>query len=249
MGTDAGRRDGSEGVFEATVCEGVLRLRRPGTTWLSTGHAGGRHEGPAAYNVTVPEGWPETDLDAYVADRRERAGFTEAGPALLTGVAQRHARRARLDGVEAVVTAGLSNPAALALPDGSDPSPDAPETDDARPGTVNVFVGTERALPAGALANLLTVAAEAKAATLTERLGFTGTTSDAVVVACDPAGDPSAFSGSATAIGRAARACTRDALLASLEARYADGEAAPTSVADADYGVVTRGDPEVAPVE
>lgn len=247
-------------MFEATVREGACRLRRPGTRWLSTGHAGGESRGPAAYNLSVPDGWAETDLDAYVADRLDRAGFDESGPALLTGVSLDHARRARLGSVEAVVTAGVSNPAALPVP-ASDASaavsPDAGRDDaDAdfgpdpavgrpdSPGTVNVFVGTTRALEPGALSNLLTVAAEAKAATLLARAGAPGTTTDAVVAACDPAGDPAQFSGSATPVGRAARACVRDALSASLDSRYADREM-PSAVADADHGVVTARRAEV----
>jgi adenosylcobinamide hydrolase len=231
-------------VFETTVREGVCRLSREGTRWLSTGYAGGESHGPVAYNVTVPEGWPETDLDAYVEERRRRAGFDTPGPTLLTGVDQRHARRARLGSVEAVVTAGVSNPATLPL------EPDSPTTDDApvdgsarddRPvGTVNVVVGTTRSLASGALANLLTVAAEAKTATLLSTTGFTGTTTDAVVAACDPAGEQADFSGSATEVGAAVRACVRDALVASLESRYAaSADEIPDSVADAEYGVVT----------
>ena len=215
-------------VFSATVRDGVCRLARPETRWLSTGHAGGEHRAPAAYNCTVPEGWGRTDLDAYVAERLAAAGFEADGPALLTGVDQRHARRARLGPVEAVATAGVSNPAALPVEgrkagDGrhagcgdDDPIHHA--------GTVNVVVGTTRALAPGALPNLLTVAAEAKAATLLELVGVPGTTTDAVVAACDPAGDPARFSGSATAVGGAARACVRDAVAASLHARHPDGE-------------------------
>lgn len=214
-------------VFEATVRDGVCRLARPDTRWLSTGHAGGERSGSAAYNCTVPEGWRRTDLDAYVAERLDAAGFGDVdGPALLTGVDQRHARRARLGPVEAVATAGVSNPAALPV----DPNPgavaDAPTDDDGRhhAGTVNVVVGTTRALAPGALPNLLTVAAEAKAATLLELVSVPGTTTDAVVAACDPAGDPAAFSGSATAVGGAARACVRDAVAASLASRHPDGD-------------------------
>ncbi|WP_228546200.1 adenosylcobinamide amidohydrolase [Halegenticoccus tardaugens] len=290
-------------MFDATLRDGALRLRREGTRWLSTGYAGGESRGPAAYNVTVPDGWPETedeggdaeaiggegavsssdldgdgpsrpldldgdgpsrplDLDAYIRRRLARAGFGEPGPTLLTGVEQRHARRARLGSVEAVVTAGVSNPATLPMSPGcGGPAAGAPggrRRDDARSstgdegddgggddvdrcpptGTVNVVLGTTRALAPGALANLLTVVAEAKAATLLARTGFTGTTSDAVVVGCDPDGEPAAFSGSATDVGTAARACVRDALSASLDSRYADVPL-PASVADATYGVVT----------
>jgi adenosylcobinamide hydrolase len=232
-------------MFETAVRDGVCRLHRPGTRWLSTGFDGGQSGGPVAYNVTVPEGWTETDLAAYVGDRLDRAGFDRRGPALLTGVAQRHARRARYGDCEAVVTAGLSNPAALPVDLAgavSDESARTTGSDDhdnpPRPGTVNVFLGTIRDLSPGAFANLLTVAAEAKAATLTAVAGVPGTTTDAVVVAADPDGEPARFSGSATPVGRAARACVRDALLASLDSRYPDGEF-PRSVADAAYGVST----------
>ncbi|MFB6305180.1 MAG: adenosylcobinamide amidohydrolase, partial [Haloferacaceae archaeon] len=98
-------------VFEATVREGVCRLARPGSRWLSTAPVGGgRADADAAYNVTVPDAWAPTDLAADARARRRRAGFAAPGPTLFTAVPQRHARRARLGGVEAVVTAGLSNP-------------------------------------------------------------------------------------------------------------------------------------------
>jgi adenosylcobinamide hydrolase len=223
-------------MFEATVRDGVCRLDRRGTRWLSTGHPGGRTTAPAAYNLTVPEGWERTDVGAYVAERLDRAGFAADGPALLTGVDQRHARRARLGPVETVATAGLSNAAPLPVGDATDEAASAAGGDAAlpdSPGTVNVIVGTTRALPPGALANLLTVAAEAKAATLLALADVPGTTTDAVVAACDPAGDPARFSGSGTAVGAAARACVRDAVTASLDSRYPDGVVAdPTAVSD-----------------
>lgn len=234
-------------MFDVDVSEGVCRFRREGTRWLSTGYAGGESTGPVAYNVTVPEGWTETDIDGYVDARLDQAGFAPPGPTLLTGVSMDHARRARLGPVEAVVTAGVSNPAALPMPsdrgndpDGDDAREDGDASRDDDPsvgGTINVVVGTTRALDPGALANLVAVAAEAKAATLLSRTSAPGTTTDAVIAACDPAGERVAFSGSATPVGRAARVCVRDALLASLDSRYADA-ALPTTVADAEYGVV-----------
>jgi adenosylcobinamide hydrolase len=234
-------------VFETTVSAGVCQLSRPGTRWLSTGWDGGETRGDVAYNVTVPEGWPETDLREYVRSRRAEAGFDRPGPTLLTGVSQVHARRARLGAVEAVATAGISNPAALpvgGLDGDGDTSTDDRDTaststndHESTVGTVNVVVGTTHALAAGALPNLLTVAAEAKAATLLSVAGVPGTTTDAVVAACDPEGALESFSGSATPVGRAARACVRDAVRASLASRYADREL-PT-IEEAPYGVVT----------
>ncbi|GAA0724139.1 adenosylcobinamide hydrolase [Halorubrum trapanicum] len=249
-------------MFEATVSDGVLRLRRPGTRWLSTGWDGGRSRAPAAYNVTVPEGFDRTDLAAYRDERLARAGFAangdaEAGssrpaetaavdrdapPTLFTGVSMTHARGARLGPVVAYATVGLSNPAMLPMgAEGTvNPRGSAEATDDGppRPGTVNLIVGTTRRLAPGAAANLVAVAAEAKAATLLATAGVPGTTSDAVVVADDPDGEPTEFSGSATAVGAAARACVRDAVRASLRSRYPDGDV-PASAGDAEHGVVT----------
>jgi len=247
---------------EIDVRDGVLRLRAPGATWLSTGWRGGRQDADAAYNLSVPEGWARTDLDAYVAERLGTADFDAGGPALLTGVAMEHARAARLDAetegdeaatVTAVATAGVSNPAAL-FPDGVDDSSSAssrsgdPASDEYTPGTVNVLLYADRTLTEGALANLVAVAAEAKAAALARETGFPGTTTDAVIVGCPAVAEPDTneggeadvarFSGSGTPIGAAARGCVRDAVLASLHSRYADREI-PASVADAEYGVAT----------
>ncbi|MFC7325074.1 adenosylcobinamide amidohydrolase [Halorubrum rutilum] len=257
-------------MFEATVRDGVLRLRRPGTRWLSTGWDGGRSRGPAAYNVTVPEGFDRTDLGAYRDERLARAGFENGGgpardgdaerdpPTLFTGVAMDHARGARRGPVVAYATAGLSNPAMLpmepggAAADRGDAVADDPEREPEattegpprRPGTVNLTVGTTRRLADGAAANLVAVAAEAKAATLLATAGVPGTTSDAVVIADDPDGEPAAFSGSATPVGAAARVCVRDAVRASLRSRYPDGDL-PGPAGDAEHGVVADGRAEV----
>lgn len=278
---DAGPRSGtaaeaaSDSVFDATVTDGVCRLHRPDTRFLSTGFDGGEVVADAAYNVTVPEGWPEQPLRPYVERRLADAGFgvdsgtdpgtdsgedpdtdsgtdsggdsrTGAPPVLLTGVDQRHAHRARHGSVEAVATAGLSNPAQLPVggsgADADGVAADAPTTTDGdRPGTVNVFVGTTRSLAPGALPNLVAVAAEAKATTLLATTGFPGTTSDAVVVGCDPAGEAASFSGAATSVGASARACVREAIVGALDSRYGDESDAtlPASVAEAEHGVVT----------
>ncbi|AXR82753.1 adenosylcobinamide amidohydrolase [Natrarchaeobaculum sulfurireducens] len=238
--------------YEACRRDGVLRVRREGTEWLSTGADGGRTRGECAYNVSVPEGWTRTDLAAYVDERLERAGFDvgdadasgERPPALLTGVDIADARGARCGPVMAYATAGVSNPAALPMepPGGSLPTDLEPATDDdhSTPGTVNVVVGTTHSLPDGALANLIAVTAEAKAATLLETTGFPGTTTDAVVVGHDPDGRSTRFSGSGTAVGAATRACVREAVRASLSAHYEDHDVGcPASVEEATYGVST----------
>ena len=115
---------------------------------------------------------------------------------------------------------------------------EATGSDDTPPGTVNLLVGTTRALADGALATLLATAVEAKAATLQQLTGYSGTTTDAVAVGCDPTGTSADFAGSATAVGRATRVCVRDAVRESLDARYPEGDY-PDSVADAEHGVLT----------
>ena len=230
-------------MFEAERREGVCRLASPGARWLVTGPDGGYREADAAYNVSVPSGFDREDPVAYAAERRRKASFKAPGPGLLTGVDVRHARGARTDGVCVVATAGLSNPVALA---GSAAAGGAPHEEESRgpdggPGTVNLLVGTDRALADGTLATLLATVVETKAGTLQAATGFTGTTTDAVAVGCDPGGDPAPFAGSATAVGRATRACVRRAVEAAVEARGS----VPDTVAGAEHGAVPTGEPDL----
>ena len=241
-----------EPAYDAVRRAGVLRVSRPGTEWLSTGWNGGRRTADAAYNVTVPDGWERTDLESYVAERLERAGFAEGseheqgqpdvGPALLTGAKQRDARGARFGSVTAYATAGISNPAALPMEPsgGADQSDSSSDDGRAGHGTVNIIVGTTTALAPGALANLVAVAAEAKAATLLAETGYPGTTTDAIIAGHDPTGEQVAFSGSGTDVGAATRACVREALRATLQAHYEGSDSTlPDAVSDAPYGVST----------
>ena len=224
-------------LFESTVRSNVLQLRSDELAWLSTGANGGSWQARAAYNITVPDGWEETDLEAYTDQRKADAEFELRGPTLLTGVDQRHAHRARLDPVEVVVTAGVSNPTTLPPVDST--TTETVATDNSyQPGTINIIAGTTRALSAGALANLIAVVTEAKTATLGRLTGFSGTTSDAVIVGSDRTGEHAQFSGASTPVGAAARACVRDALTAALESRY-ESEPIPDSVETAAYGCET----------
>lgn len=221
------RRQGNDPntmAYDATVADGVLQVSCPETRWLSTGYAGGFEPAPAAYNVSVPEGWDRTDVATYASERRQDAGFVESGPALLTGVDMTHARGAQLGAVVAYATVGLSNPATLPL-----------DPDDTSTGTVNLIVATTKTLTRAAQANLVSVTAETKAATLLALADVPGTTSDAIVVGCATDGPTKQFTGSATALGDAARSCVRDAIHASFDSRYED-DPPPASVDTADYG-------------
>jgi adenosylcobinamide hydrolase len=222
-------------MFDVAVQAGVCRVARAGTRWLVTGPDGGYRTADAAYNVTVPDGFDRTDLAAYGASRRREAGFDDGGPTLLTGVDMSHTRGARSPPVVVVATVGLSNPVSLGG------EGEGNETGGGRhAGTVNLIVGTSRALADGALGTLLATAVEVKAATLQATTGFTGTTSDAVAVGCDPAGEPAAFAGSATPVGRATRISVRAAVRDAIDAR---GDV-PASVGDAEHGTSAAAEPE-----
>ncbi len=235
-------------MFETTRRDGIAQVRQEGARWLSTAWDGGYCESDAVYNVSVPTGFARTDLDAYREERLAEVGFP-VGPTLLTGVEMCHARVATSGPVTVLATAGLSNPAVLpvegdgATADGVDEH-ERDDTEPWRPGTVNLVVGVARSLSDGTLATLLGTVVEAKAATLLAVADVPGTTSDAVLVGADPSAAPAEFAGSATDVGAAARACVRDAVLASLDARYDDG---PPAVADAEYGVVTDRQTDVRP--
>lgn len=231
-------------MFDAAVADDHCRLSRHGARWLSTGPTGGTVRADVAATFTVPADFDRRDVAAYTAGRRERVALPADGPTLLTGVDAAHARGARTGPVTVVATAGLTNPATLPMePTGA---ADSEVADDSRPptGTVNLLVGTTRALGEGTLAELLATAVEAKTATLLATAGFTGTTSDALAVGCDPAGEPVEFAGSGTAVGAAARACVRDAVRASLAA-WCDHRGLPDTVDDADHGAVTTRDTEL----
>ncbi len=230
-------------MCETARAAGVCRLALSGR-WLATGPGGGYHDADAAHIVSVPEGFDRTDLAAYAADRLDAAGFEGGGPTLLTGVDIEHARGARAGPVTVLATAGVSNPARLPVhPEGSLDGDGASETAGSRPaGTINLLVATTRALSEGTLATLLGTAVEAKTATVVAATGFSGTTTDAVAVGSDSAGEPADFAGSATDVGAAARVCVREAVLAALDAR--DGDL-PERVVDAEHGVVTGGRADV----
>lgn len=229
-------------MFETAIEDGVLQVRREDMRWLSTGVDGGFVVSDVAYNLSVPDGWNRTDVSTYVGERQTQAGFNEAGPALLTGVGLDHVRGGRAGPVEVFATVGLSNPAALPMePEGHAVlTQDSPPEGAKDPGTVNLIVGTHRALGDDALATLLALVTEAKAATLLHHTGFPGTTTDAAIVGADPTGEPAPFAGSATAVGAAARVCVREAIQASLRSRYPD-DVWPTSVDDADHGLRSTG--------
>jgi iron complex transport system ATP-binding protein len=140
-------------------------------------------------------------VDDYLAFARER-GIGEPFVGLMTAVNMDRARTVTMqDGgitVAAVATAGLSNPASPGLS-----SPALP-----RPGTINLILLIDANLTPAAMVNVVITATEAKTHLLLEnevrtpeRHLATGTSTDAVVVACTGRGDLLAYGGPATRVG------------------------------------------------
>lgn len=231
-------------MSDIAVRSGVCRLSVPDGRWLGTGVHGGFCEAEGAVNVSVSADFDRHDLGAVVAERCDAAGFAGDGPALLTAVPQRHARVAASGPVTAVATAGLSNAATIEINPSKEINSRGAADERPPPGTVNLLVAIDGSLSDALLAGALAAVVEAKTATLQATTGFTGTTSDAVSVGSDRGGREISFVGSSTDVGRAIRACVRDALRASLDATYAE-DPMPRSVDDADHGAVTVGDPTV----
>ena len=115
--------------------------------------------------------------------------------------------------VSAVVTAGVGNATCAGVS-----APMAP-----RPGTINIIVLVDGNLTPAALVNAVITTTEVKTHTLLERgvktpdgIAATGTSTDAVVIACTGKGAPLPYAGPLTLvgslIGQCVRACMQEAL-------------------------------------
>ena len=130
---------------------------------------------------------PDAHLQAMAADLR----LSGRGVGMLTAADVRVDGRRRADeGVEVLATVGLGHPIRAAVPAGAD-EPAAPVA-----GTINVVARVPVRLSDAALVNAVATATEAKSQALADLgLDATGTATDAVCVACPPAGVPEPFGG------------------------------------------------------
>ncbi len=117
--------------------------------------------------------------------------------------------------VTALLTAGVSNATSAGI---SEPA-------SFTPGTINIILLVDANLTHAALVNAVITATEAKTASLhdksiltSSRFLATGTSTDAICIACTGRGDPTDYAGSATIVGwlmaRAVRECLQEALAA-----------------------------------
>ena len=145
-------------------------------------------------------------------------GINESFHGFMTAVYMNKTKSVTLRGqgvtVTALVTAGVSNATSAGI---SEPA-------SFTPGTINIILLVDANLTHAALVNAVITATEAKTASLQEKnihtpngLSATGTSTDAICIACTGRGDPINYAGSATVVGwlmaRAVRECLASALV------------------------------------
>jgi adenosylcobinamide amidohydrolase len=170
---------------------------------ISTGVAGGGlGERRWWLNSQVPEEYFNPDPPGHVQQIAADLGLREPGVGMITAADVRFWAASDDGGVRAASTVGLGLPVfAAASPEridaetAQDPSavrapaePAVPGVTHLRPGTVNVLVIVPVPLSDGALVNAVLTATEAKVQALTEHaVPGTGTSSDALCIACPSA--------------------------------------------------------------
>jgi iron complex transport system ATP-binding protein len=168
-------------------------------------------------NRHVPKGYDHPQPDVDLLTFAQASGIHEPFVGLMTAAFMHQARTntVQTDGltVSAVVTAGLSNASVPGL------SPPAVFT----PGTINIILLIDAQLTPAALVNAVITATEVKTQTILAQGTYTpeghlatGTSTDAIVVACTGRGQPLPYAGPATLvgwlIGRSVRAALQQAL-------------------------------------
>ena len=170
---------------------------------LSSGVDGGRRAVKNILNIQVSPDFSHDDPKSYIED--VAASMTLEGDclALLTAVEMHNVRILNDACVTVFVTAGLTNPSSF--------------------GTINIIVISSETLSEGAIAGTIITATEAKTRALIDKgFQFTGTTSDAVIVAYENSskGDSILYSGLATPFGSRVAKLVRWGVKEALKAHY-----------------------------
>ncbi|MDO5845723.1 MAG: adenosylcobinamide amidohydrolase [Methanocorpusculum sp.] len=153
---------------------------------VSTGVDGGVRTVSTLLNHTVPADFDHDDPLAYLRGLLHKRGYADDAFGLLTAVWMQNLCVLQYDFLTVFVTAGVTNP----------------NPDPTKPHTINIIVVSGEGLSEAALLETIITATEAKAHAL-RLLGrdFTGTTSDAVIAACE--GEPvHTYAGTYTEPGR-----------------------------------------------
>lgn len=170
---------------------------------LSSGVDGGRKAAKNILNIQVPRDFPHNDAKSYIKKIALSMKLEGSYIALLTAVEMKNVRILSDACVTVFVTAGLTNPSSF--------------------GTINIIVISSETLSEGAIAGTIITATEAKTRALIDKgLQFTGTTSDAIIVAYENSseGEPILYSGPATAFGGRVVKLVRLGVKDALKAHY-----------------------------
>ncbi len=169
------------------IRDGTLFLR--GTfRAASTGIGGGIGRVTTIFNHTVSRSFDHADPAKYMDLVVAAQGFSSDYYGLLTAVAMRHLCVLQYDFITVFVTAGVSNP-----------NPHHPHERH----TINVIVYSREGMTDAALLETIVTVTEAKAQALHDMgYGFSGTTTDAVIVAHEDDAVRHTYAGTLTEAGR-----------------------------------------------
>ena len=170
---------------------------------LSSGVDGGRRAVKNILNIQVPHDFSHDDPKSYIEGVAASMTLEGGYLALLTAVEMKNVRILSDACVTVFVTAGLTNPSPF--------------------GTINIIIISSETLSEGAIAGTIITATEAKTRALIDKgLEFTGTTSDAVIVAYENngEGEPILYSGPATPFGNRVAKLVRLGVKEALKAHY-----------------------------
>lgn len=189
-------------TFQQSEAAFIVRSTRPLTILSSAVVGGGYTQARMIINRHVDKTYdhplPAQDLRHFA----RKIGITEDFVGLMTAVFLHHTRIMSLRQGDllgtVILTAGYSNSTAAGL------SPPA----SLRPGTINIILLLDASLTPAAQVNAIITATEAKTHVLRQwdkrtddNLPATGTSTDAVVIACTGRGRPLAYAGPATPVG------------------------------------------------
>ena len=166
-------------VDETLIVEGKFNA-------ISSGLLGGWREVDFLFNHTVRDFDFENPVDylKQVAEKYEMKDFF----GLLTSVPMDKLAIERFEDVTVFVTAGVKNPN---------------EKIEAKIGTINIIVVLDGKISDGGMVNAVITATEAKAKSLIEQgFNFTGTTTDAVIIATTNVGKYYEYAGPISTLGK-----------------------------------------------
>ena len=198
----------------------VIESERPLRTLSSAVLNGGFRDAAVIVNHQVPKSYEHADLEAYLRDVVEALGFrSEKVVGLMTAADVQDVaivtKTSRNLIVCALVTAGLSYPATAG---------DAIAIEGRQSSTINIILLVDGNLSESCMVDAVGTATEAKAVALRELKVkshysgeiASGTTTDALVIACTGRGDTLKYAGTATELGQLTGGSVREAVKAAV---------------------------------